>query len=179
MASVSYPSPPLRDDVVTLRPWRVTDLGDLAKAIRDPAIQRWSHLTAADAGAQRRRFAEIPAEMAAGTAVRLLIVDAGDEEVLLGAISLFEIDRDVRTAEVGYWVLATARGRGVASRALGLISGWGAAELALRAITATCDLDNEASQRVLTRAGFQARGPVAKRSPPALEYVLDLEQLAT
>lgn len=173
MPPVSYPSPPLHDDVVMLRPWRAADLVDLAKAIRDPAIQRWSHLTAADAEAQRRRLAEIPAEMAAGTAIRLLIADAADEDALLGAISLFEIHSDTRTAEVGYWVIAGARGRGVASRAVALISGWGAAGLGLRAITAICDLDNKASQRVLTRAGYQARGPAPAHSPPALTYVLE------
>jgi RimJ/RimL family protein N-acetyltransferase len=172
---ISYPNPPLHDEVVTLRPWRIADLVSIAEAITDPAIKRWSHLTAPDAEALRRRLTEIPAEMAAGTAIRMLIVDPRDEETLLGAIAIFDINADTRTAEVGYWLVAGARGRGIASRALGLISSWGADELGTRAMVAICDLDNEASQSVLTRAGFQPHGLVAGSSPPALRYVLESE----
>lgn len=174
MQSARYPDPPLDDGLILLRPWRSTDVVKVAEAIRDPAIQRWSHLSYGDIETLRRRVAEMPTEMAAGAAIRMLIVDARDDEALFGAIALFDINLKAHTAEVGYWLAASARGRGIASRALGLISNWAAQELALRRFLAKCDVGNEGSQRLLRRVGFTARGRAPNTSPPALLYALEI-----
>jgi RimJ/RimL family protein N-acetyltransferase len=65
---------------------------------------------------------------------------------------------DQRNGEVGYWMRRDARGRGLTTRALNLISRWaldvlGCARLQLRA-----DLLNLPSQRVAEKAGFTREG---------------------
>jgi len=60
-------------------------------------------------------------------------------------------------AEIGYWLRADARGRGLMTRALVLIAAaaleQGAARVQLRA-----DVENVASRRVAERAGFTLEG---------------------
>lgn len=64
-------------------------------------------------------------------------------------------------ASIGYWIAAPARGRGICTRALRLLSRHALAELQLRLIT---DPDNVASHRVAEKVGFQREG--ASRAPP-------------
>jgi RimJ/RimL family protein N-acetyltransferase len=80
-----------------------------------------------------------------------------DSDRLLGSISLLQIDWHPHEAEVAFWLAREARGRGVATRALERIAAW-AAELQLSRLTATVELSNEASRRVLERAHFTVRG---------------------
>ena len=154
---LAYPDPPLRDGRVLLRPWRADDLPAIARATRDPAIRRFSHLPEPfDIGAVRSRFQESPAQLAAGTAMRMLIVEPHDESGLCGAIAIFDIDAHRRCGEIGYWLAAAARGRGLASRAVGLMSGWALGELGLERLLAIPDAENDASRQLLERCGFRA-----------------------
>jgi len=51
-----------------------------------------------------------------------------------------------------------ARGRGLATRAVDLLSQWALAEAGIARVEAWVDPANTASQRVLTRAGFRREG---------------------
>ncbi len=68
------------------------------------------------------------------------------------------VEPDQGVAEVGYWVAPGARGRGVCTRAVRLVSRWvivdrGAERLQLRA-----DSLNAASRKVAVNAGFTEEG---------------------
>ena len=52
-----------------------------------------------------------------------MIADRGDDR-LLGMIGLIADRHDAERAEIGYWVAPGPAGRGVATRALGLLSRW-------------------------------------------------------
>jgi RimJ/RimL family protein N-acetyltransferase len=56
--------------------------------------------------------------------------------------------------EIGYVVGRAARGRGVASRALRLLTHWGFSQLGLERIELWIDTANERSERVAERAGY-------------------------
>jgi RimJ/RimL family protein N-acetyltransferase len=55
---------------------------------------------------------------------------------------------------VGYWVKDGARRRGVATRALELVSRWAIHELGVERLWLTTAPENAASQRVAVKAGF-------------------------
>jgi RimJ/RimL family protein N-acetyltransferase len=59
---------------------------------------------------------------------------------------------------VGYWVVREARGRGVATEALRVLSRWALEELGLVRLELTTDPDNVASQRVAEKVGFRHEG---------------------
>jgi RimJ/RimL family protein N-acetyltransferase len=71
----------------------------------------------------------------------------GDTGELLGSIEL-------SGSTIGYWVAPSARGRGVATRALRLLVDWAPA----RPLRLTTHPANLASQRVAEKAGFRRVG---------------------
>jgi RimJ/RimL family protein N-acetyltransferase len=142
----------LGDGVVSLRPWRSEDAAALVECIDgDPEITRWLDLipqpyTAADA----RQYLDGLGEQA----FAITAVPSGE---ILGSIGIRWTELgDV--GEIGYWVRRDARGRGVATRALVIVSRWaieleGVGRLQLRAAQ-----DNLASRRVAEAAGFRLEG---------------------
>lgn len=60
-------------------------------------------------------------------------------------------------AQFGYWLAADARGRGLATRAVTLMTGW-LFELGAARVFLTIQSDNEASAAVARRAGFTHEG---------------------
>jgi RimJ/RimL family protein N-acetyltransferase len=146
--------PTLRDGNLVLRPMRPEDVDALTAACQDPEIPRWTFVpspyTRADAEAYLTSSAE-------GKSVNLLAVDANDDR-LLGSFSVMELDRESGYGEVGYWVSAEARDRGVATRAVRLLAGWAREELGLTRIDVLPHKDNLASRRVAEKAGFVDTG---------------------
>jgi RimJ/RimL family protein N-acetyltransferase len=152
------PEPPLADAVVSLRPWgEEGDVEAITAACNDPAIATFldripSPYTPDDA---RDYLAMSRAGWREGSMSNFAIVDG---ERVVGSIGVRWLDGfDEGTAEVGYWVAAEARGRGLCTRALRLVSRWvldGRAErLQLRA-----DEENAPSNRVALKAGFVREG---------------------
>ena len=137
---------------MALRPWTRADVDALVECIDgDPEITLWldqvpQPYTRADA----RRYVEGIGEQA------FAVTDAVSGRVL-GSIGVRWNDpRDV--GEIGYWVRADARGRGVVSRALVLVSRFafeheGAARLQLRA-----DVENTGSRRAAEKVGYRLEG---------------------
>jgi RimJ/RimL family protein N-acetyltransferase len=65
---------------------------------------------------------------------------------------------DDAIGEVGYWMKREARGRGLATRALALVSRWALGEKRLARFQLRADVENVASQRVAEKAGFVREG---------------------
>ena len=149
--------PTLRDRDLVLRPKRPADAEAITAACQDPEIPRWTFVpspyTRADAEAFLASSAE---EEAAGKSANFLAVDADDR--LLGSFSVMELDREPGFGEIGYWVAAEARGRGIATRAVRLLADWCRDELGLTRIEALPHKDNVASRRVAEKAGFTDTG---------------------
>jgi ribosomal-protein-alanine N-acetyltransferase len=154
---VALPSGGLTDGLVTLRPAADADVPAIVEACRDPAIQRYTRVPANYDDADARDYIERSERgRAEGTEFPLLVVDAEDGS-LLGSVGIHGLG-DEGSGWVGYWVAPQARGRGVAARALSLLCGWAFEELDLARIEAQVEPENERSQRVLERVGFQREG---------------------
>lgn len=61
-------------------------------------------------------------------------------------------------ATVGYWLLPEARGKGLATRAVRLVSRWALRDLGLARLGLLTEPSNVDSQRLAERAGFQREG---------------------
>jgi len=83
------------------------------------------------------------------------IVDAATDQVV-GGINLRFGEHEI--AEVSYFLSAAVRGRGVATRAVRLVSGWAFDELGIERIELRVHPENPASRRVAERAGFTREG---------------------
>jgi len=84
-------------------------------------------------------------------------VEDGAGEVLGVAVAP-RIDRDTRTAELGYVVLPRARGRGVAGAALLQLTDWAFRELGALRLELMISPENGPSQRVAQRCGYVHEG---------------------
>jgi RimJ/RimL family protein N-acetyltransferase len=168
------------DDLVALRPWRADDAPALAVACDDPDVQRWTLVPDRYTESDAEAFIAYATEsLERGASVEVAMVAPADPRALLGSIGLLNIDWDREQAEVGYWTAAHARRRGVATRAVGLLSVWAFAELPLTRLHLTPFAANTASQRVAERAGYRREGLLRAyyRSKTGLEDVVMLSRL--
>ncbi len=85
------------------------------------------------------------------------IVDRADGE-LVGTVGLTVESAAHRRAEIGYVVRRDRWGRGLASDAVDVMVDLGFGDLGLNRIWAVCIVDNDASTRVLEKAGFRREG---------------------
>ncbi|MGW1293396.1 GNAT family N-acetyltransferase [Streptomyces sp. NPDC002533] len=160
-------------DGLRLRPWREEDLPAVLRAYEDPAMRRWldTQVSGPDGAAdwlEARRTG-----WATGTRFAFAVTEGGREGEPLGNIVLKRPDPVSDLAEVGYWTTASARGRGVAPRALAALTDWAFtafAEQGLTRLELLHQVDNVASCRVAEKCGY----PLA-RVIPALppDYPLD------
>ncbi len=155
--------PVLRGQGVLLRPPRPADhveWAELRGGSRD-YLQPWEPAWAEDdltRAAFRRRLGVYAREMELGTAWPLFIFDP-DEEALMGAITLSNIRRGVaETGTLGYWIGQPYAGQGAATAAARAMLGFAFDALKLHRVEAACVPTNQASRRVLEKAGFRHEG---------------------
>jgi RimJ/RimL family protein N-acetyltransferase len=146
--------PTLRDGDLVLRPMGPEDVDAVTAACQDPEIQRWTFVPSPYTRADAETYLNSSAER---KSVNLLAVDADDDR-LLGSCSVMQLDREPGYGEIGFWVSAEARGRGVATRAVRLLADWAREELGLTRIDVLPHKDNLASRRVAEKTGFVDTG---------------------
>ena len=151
----------LSDDAVVLRPWSFSDATFMAEASRDPAIERYNGpapasvadaITVIERIKQSWRTFEVEGDPT-GAAFAIVETASGEPIGMCGIDHWSSTDVD----QFGYWLAAGARGRGLATRAVTLMTGWlfklGAARVLL-----TIESENAASAAVALRAGFTYEG---------------------
>jgi [ribosomal protein S5]-alanine N-acetyltransferase len=151
------PDPPLADDRVALRAWTDDDLACIREASEDPRIPEGTTVPAAFTVEEGRAFVRRQwSRLDDGTGLSLAIVDrAGGDAV--GAVVLMLRPQE-GVAGIGYWLVPRARGRGLATAAVRLLSGWALGDAGLARVEAWVEPDNAPSLHVLERAGFEREG---------------------
>jgi len=156
LSTYVYPNEVRVDELLVRLPTE-DDVDMIAPAFSDPNVGGEAGLPPFDAETLRLLLRTRLAEMrAAGLMSPYVIHDVEADRVLGGAtLHHFDAMRDV--IEVGYWLFADARGRGVATRAVGALIDHAFANGILR-VEAHVRPANTASVRVLERLGFEAEG---------------------
>jgi RimJ/RimL family protein N-acetyltransferase len=139
----------LEDDAILLRAYTEDDVPALVAALNDREISRWTRIPFPYTEEDAREFLRSRTETA------FAVTDKRTGE-LLGGIGLRLPAEGI--GEVGYWVRREARGRGVATRALLLISRWALEDQRLVRVQLTAEPGNVASQRVAEKAGYVREG---------------------
>jgi RimJ/RimL family protein N-acetyltransferase len=156
-------SPLLDGDRLRLRAFRDGDLEALYAIYSDPKVMRyWSYPPWTDHAQAAAYLSRALAEPVTDSMLAWAITKH-DDDVLIGTVTLYQIDSAQGRAEVGY-ALATAHwGRGYAQEALRLAFEHAFAVLQLRRIEADVDPRNHASCRLLERLGFLREGLLRQR----------------
>jgi RimJ/RimL family protein N-acetyltransferase len=144
----------IEDRELLLRPFRLDDVDAVTEACQDPEIPRWTAMipspyTAAHARSWINTHDHLRAAM---EGFPFAVVEQPSDR-LLGSIGLQQV-RPGGTCEVGYWVAPWGRNRGVATRALQLITDWAFTQVDVRTIDLVTMIGNVASERVAQKAGY-------------------------
>lgn len=149
------------DDGLLLRPWRPEDAPAVHAAFQDPVLRQW-HIRSCDSAEEAAGWiAQWERGWADEREAQWAVVDGSTDE-LLGRAALRQILLGDGVAEVAYWTVARARGRGVAARATAALAHWAFEEVGFHRLELTHATANEASCRVAGKAGFALEG--TKRS---------------
>jgi RimJ/RimL family protein N-acetyltransferase len=151
------PDPPLQDDAIRLEALTAAHVPVLLPLTADSDVVRFTRIPpGADETFARgwiKRYEEGWDDGSrAGFAIRAR--DGG----FLGFAAFVELNLERREGELGYMVAPAARGRGIAPRAVALLTRWGFDELGLIRLELRIDAQNLASERVAERSGYRRDG---------------------
>ncbi|MHB8512742.1 MAG: GNAT family N-acetyltransferase [Actinomycetota bacterium] len=136
-----------------LRAWAAYDARRLMDSkIENDGLPTWRSLAEAEEWISRQ-----PTRLTERVGYPFAIADV-ESRAARGFIGLWP--RLDGSAALGYWVLQNARGRGLATRAVALVSRWAHERLGIRVLEIAVEPDNASSIRVAERTGFQLIGPV-------------------
>ena len=150
----------LRQGAVTLRPWLSTDADAIVARIGDPAIVEF--LDRIPQPYERRDALDYIRGSREGwqawTHTNFAILVEGLESAV-GSVGIQWTEIAEGVGEIGYWVAAEARGRGVGTTATRLVAEWAFdVEQRLERLQLRADARNAASNRVAEKAGFTREG---------------------
>jgi RimJ/RimL family protein N-acetyltransferase len=149
------PPDSITDGVVVLRELREGDRAVVLSTMRDTVVARWLNMPTAPGNRDFDSLLRVASEgRASGERFDYAVTEAG-KDISLGAVIASRRHRD--NYEVAYLAREEGRGRGLMTRAVCLLCNWlldeGVGRIELRTHP-----DNEASQRLAERAGFQREG---------------------
>jgi RimJ/RimL family protein N-acetyltransferase len=161
---LSIPDEGLRDGDLVLRLPRAEDVDAIAPAFADPEIREAGNLPNFGREELLETLPHLPELAASERLLPLVTADASSGE-MLGGGTLHHLDSERGIVEIGYWLFPRARGRGVASRTARLLAQH-AFSLGVQRAEAYVNVGNDASDRVLERAGFTREGVIRSLPVP-------------
>jgi [ribosomal protein S5]-alanine N-acetyltransferase len=152
---LAIPADGFRVDELHIRPPRLDDIAAIAPAFLDPAVGGEAGLPPLSE-AELRAFTveQLPAMQESGYLNPFVILADGE---LIGGTTLHHFDEGRMRVEIGYWLFAHARGRGVAARAVRTLADHVFARGVIR-LEAVVRPENAPSIAVLERLGFSREG---------------------
>lgn len=164
-----------------LRPWEAADLEALVNTYRDPLLRRFT-MTNVESREDAERWLEIRRRgWKDGTYLSFAVLEK-DETVdgrLVGNVVVKRPGPGPAAAEVGYWTCATARGRGVAPRALEAVTTWAVdafTDDGLERLELLHQVDNPASCRVAEKCGYAFEATLPACPPYPLDGHLHIRR---
>lgn len=149
--------PTIGGSQIVLRPFRRSDAALLAREVVDPDIVRWLDIELPYTLADGEEFiAGTEAAWRDRSGAHFVIAERRDGP-LRGYIGALSVEDQMRVVEVVYWVIAGARGRGLARRSLRLLLDWLPEAIGPERIELGMVDGNEASARVAESCGFVLR----------------------
>ncbi|HEY4976416.1 MAG TPA: GNAT family protein [Gaiellaceae bacterium] len=153
---MSCPAPKLEDELIVVRRWQERDIADSIVACADPEVIRWIPRIPTPYSEQDAREFLDRADKGweEGTSCSFAITNRASGSTM-GSIGVALNDA---IGEVGYFVFAGHRRRGIGERALRLVSRWALEELELARLQLTAIVGNVASARLAEKVGFRREG---------------------
>jgi RimJ/RimL family protein N-acetyltransferase len=140
-----------------LRPPVEEDAPAAYELLKDPDVRRWNPGRDCPDLETAAAWCRDGADWSDGTHATFHAIDR-DTLQMVGNVSLFAIDTDDLVAKIGYRVLPSARGRGVARQMVDAVTRWSFESRGLMRVQLEHSIHNVASCRVAEAAGFVLEG---------------------
>ncbi|CAB5054509.1 unannotated protein [freshwater metagenome] len=159
--------PTLTYGLITLRPLEEKDIPNIFKSCQDPVIPKFTRVPVDYTLAHAEFFVreKTPKSIAEKTELAFAIdYGNGNEREFAGVISFHSMDLPDLVAELGYWIRADVRGKGVGTTAARMLTNFGFESMGFERIEALVDVENSLSRRLLLSAGYTLEGILRKKS---------------
>ena len=152
--------PTITRGLITLRKPHLDDTQAVFDGCQDPLIPRFTAISAdysmahaldyvqrTDASVRTQR--ELPFVIEFGN---------GDDKVFAGTISFHSLSVKNSVGELGYWMTASMRGKGIATTAARMLTDYGFSSIGFKRIEGLVDIENIPSAKLLEGAGYEREG---------------------
>ncbi|MGI9144210.1 MAG: GNAT family N-acetyltransferase [Candidatus Planktophila sp.] len=173
--------PTLTYGTLTLRPSRESDIESIYLACQDPLISHFTTVPANYTLEHAQSFVRQldPEGLQNKREIRFIIESSqGEKSALAGVISFHSPNFNNKVAEIGYWIAKESRGKSIGTTAVKVLTNFGFETMGWNRIEAMIDHDNEASKKVVTRAGYEHEGLLRQRVIRADGEVIDMDLYA-
>ncbi len=155
--------PPLHTPRLTLRAARMSDARDMYEYSRDPEVARHVLWEAHSSIRQTRAYLRYLIRQYRDGGPGTFVIELTAERKAIGTIGLMWLQRDSRSAEVGYSLSRAYWNRGLMSEALAAVLAFCFDTLRLNRVEAQHEADNPASGAVMRHAGMRREGLLRQR----------------
>ncbi len=156
----------LTDGVIMLHPYQVSDIDSVYEAVRESISElvEWMPWCHPDYTIEESRtwIESQPDKWEKGEEYNFAI-SYNTGGLYLGGCGLRVIDRDIGIANIGYWVRTSQTDKGIATAATLLLARFAFNELRLNRVEIAVAVDNQASLRVVEKAGAIKEGILRNR----------------
>ena len=149
--------PTLHYGLITLRKPEERDILPLYEGVQDPIIPKFTRIPANYQMANAEHYVRERSPNCFSMRTELQFVLEYDGK-FAGALSFHTLVLEDAKAEIGYWLTADVRGKGVATAATKLMTQYGFETIGFHRIEALVVESNKPSLRVLANAGYQQEG---------------------
>ena len=173
--------PTLTRGTLTLRPSQESDIESIYQACQDPLISHFTTVPANYTLEHAQSFVRQldPEGLQSKREIRFIIESNKDVTPgLAGVISFHSPNFNNKVAEIGYWIAKEHRGKSIGTTAVKVLTNFGFETMGWNRIEAMIDHDNEASKKVITRAGYEHEGLLRQRVIRANGDVIDMDLFA-
>jgi RimJ/RimL family protein N-acetyltransferase len=155
--------PTLQYGLITLRKPEERDIVPLFEGVQDPLIPKFTRIPANYQMANAEHFIRerSPNGFTMRTELQLVLEYDGK---FAGALSFHTLDLEEAKAEIGYWLTADMRGKGIATNAIKLLTEFGFESIGFHRIEALVVESNMPSLKALAKAGYEQEGILRDKS---------------
>jgi ribosomal-protein-alanine N-acetyltransferase len=157
--------PTLTRGLINLRKPEVKDTQAVFDGCQDPLIPRFTAISANYSMAHALDYVQrVDASLRTQRELPLVIeYGNGDDRKFAGTISFHSISVKNSVGEIGYWMSESMRGKSIATTAVRMLTDYGFATIGFKRVEAMVDIENIASTKLLTSAGYLREGLLRKK----------------
>ena len=157
--------PTLTRGLINLRKPELKDTQAVFDGCQDPLIPRFTAISADYSMAHALDYVQrVDASLRTQRELPLIIeYGNGDDQKFAGTISFHSISVKNSVSEIGYWMSESMRGKSIATTAVRMLTDYGFATIGFKRVEAMVDVENIASTKLLTSAGYQREGLLRKK----------------